>query len=760
MSSILRVVRLLAGVSVRRWRNRLSWRRRKKGERAGTARKGGRSPVVLVLFAVIMLFNALGICSRAVGGLASEAEQRAAPGDVDDHLAYKRAAPIPDQDLWPAPAQETEVLLALGLVLTVLLVALVFIGLGSGNVELSQAGWTLEWLYTFPVPTRSLFAARVGEYALTNVFGWLTVFPLLWTVFASAGLGWGTIPLALGLTLLLNAVVAAARLASETALRKRLSLHRLKNMQALFTIVGIVLFFAVMIGVTGRYGFLLDVASALPDGFLFQPLAAPLLVTRAPLLGSLLTLGWGFPLVTLGLALAVREVRTGLIASGGGPYRGRRGKAARPSSTRPLSLLGKEVQLLLRDRNFLVQTFVMPILLLGYWMFIGLGGSTHRWGPDTNLMVAFLAGAYVLMYGGFSILATEVRALWLLYTFPQSLARLLRSKVVLWGHVAAVFTLALGTYNAVRAGGVPWFPFAMALGGVYLMAVLAGAMGVMGTDPFETEPRRKMRPEWIYLYMLVAGSFAFGIVAPSPWARVGVATLTALLAVALWDRVRDRLPLLLDPTARAEARITLTDGVVGALAFLQLQVLLRLAMADAEPGTQLVVPFFLAGAITVLVALYLLWRSGVRPILPAVGLGRGAFRPGALLVGVAVGAACAAFAQGYLFLLDRFEVLEALRAQTVPEHLRWAVVLVAVVGAPPVEEFLFRGLLYTGLRRVTGPRVAVMGSAVVFGVVHPAASFIPVFVLGAMCAVAYARTRSLWAPIMIHAVYNAGVVLL
>jgi hypothetical protein len=300
----------------------------------------------------------------------------------------------------------------------------------------------------------------------------------------------------------------------------------------------------------------------------------------------------------------------------------------------------------------------------------------------------------------------------------------------------------------------------MAVGGVYLMAFLAGAMGVMGTDPFEKEPRRKMRPEWMYLYVLVAGSFAFGIVAPSAWARIGVCTLTALLAIALWDRVSDRLPLLLDPTAPPEARITLTDGVVGALAFLQLQVILRLAMADAAPGTRLVVPFFLAGAITVLVALYLLWRSGVRPILSAVGLGRGAFRPRALLVGVAGGVGCAAVAHGYLHLLDHFELLRGLEEQAVPHDLRWAVALVAIGGAPLVEEFLFRGLLYTGLRRVTGPRVAVMASAVVFGVVHPAASFLPVFVLGATCAVAYSRTRSLWSPIVLHAVYNAGIVLI
>ena len=73
--SIPHVIRLLAGVSVRRWMNRLSRRRKKKGERAGTARKGGRSPLVLVLFGALMLFNALNLSARALGGLSSEAEE-------------------------------------------------------------------------------------------------------------------------------------------------------------------------------------------------------------------------------------------------------------------------------------------------------------------------------------------------------------------------------------------------------------------------------------------------------------------------------------------------------------------------------------------------------------------------------------------------------------------------------------------------------------------------------------------------------------
>jgi membrane protease YdiL (CAAX protease family) len=56
--------------------------------------------------------------------------------------------------------------------------------------------------------------------------------------------------------------------------------------------------------------------------------------------------------------------------------------------------------------------------------------------------------------------------------------------------------------------------------------------------------------------------------------------------------------------------------------------------------------------------------------------------------------------------------------------------------------------------------VAVLASAAVFAVVHPPVSMLPVFVLGLLAALSYERTRLLYTPIMVHAVYNAGVMLL
>jgi membrane protease YdiL (CAAX protease family) len=80
------------------------------------------------------------------------------------------------------------------------------------------------------------------------------------------------------------------------------------------------------------------------------------------------------------------------------------------------------------------------------------------------------------------------------------------------------------------------------------------------------------------------------------------------------------------------------------------------------------------------------------------------------------------------------------------------------VAAPIFEEFIFRGLIFGGLRRSLGFGAAAVASAAIFAIVHPPASVIPVFGLGLCAAFVYERTRMLAGPMIVHAVYNAVVV--
>ena len=80
-----------------------------------------------------------------------------------------------------------------------------------------------------------------------------------------------------------------------------------------------------------------------------------------------------------------------------------------------------------------------------------------------------------------------------------------------------------------------------------------------------------------------------------------------------------------------------------------------------------------------------------------------------------------------------------------------------MIAAPIFEEFIFRGLIFGGLRRTVGLLPAVAASAAIFAVVHPPMSTLPVFALGVCTAIAYERTNVLLAPMLVHAIYNLCV---
>lgn len=83
--------------------------------------------------------------------------------------------------------------------------------------------------------------------------------------------------------------------------------------------------------------------------------------------------------------------------------------------------------------------------------------------------------------------------------------------------------------------------------------------------------------------------------------------------------------------------------------------------------------------------------------------------------------------------------------------------LVGVI-APIVEEMVFRGVLYTWLRKHGGVIVATVISSVLFGLVHAnVAQGVAAFIMALTLALAYEHTRSLWVPIAMHIANNTLV---
>lgn len=89
----------------------------------------------------------------------------------------------------------------------------------------------------------------------------------------------------------------------------------------------------------------------------------------------------------------------------------------------------------------------------------------------------------------------------------------------------------------------------------------------------------------------------------------------------------------------------------------------------------------------------------------------------------------------------------------------WMIVLFAVVviGAPVIEEIVYRGFLQQGLARNIAPKVALVVSAAIFAAIHlRPVEFPGLFAFALVLGVAYQRTQRLGLPILTHMAFNAS----
>jgi len=90
------------------------------------------------------------------------------------------------------------------------------------------------------------------------------------------------------------------------------------------------------------------------------------------------------------------------------------------------------------------------------------------------------------------------------------------------------------------------------------------------------------------------------------------------------------------------------------------------------------------------------------------------------------------------------------------EYLR--LIASGVIAAPLVEEFLFRGVVYQRWAYAWDrPALALGAAAVPFALLH--GHFLGAFIFGGSATLLYVHTRSLWAPIGMHAIGNANALL-
>jgi membrane protease YdiL (CAAX protease family) len=639
--------------------------------------------------------------------------------------------------------------------------------------ELAQPDWDLEWLVTLPMRMPLLLWSRLMERAIANLIGLLTLLPAGTLMAWISGYRW-TAPLvgAIGIIPLLL-LAAVFRTLIDTGLRMSLAPSRLRNLQAVLSVLSIlVLYLVISIGLPQPLAFVMNWARHfpawacwLPPGLLVKAINAADLASGAKF--ALLLIFEVAIAVWIGLAVLGFQLRNGVVAAGAretGRSAARVG-ASDTGTRRGLSIgtvvQRRELTLLRRDRSFLVQTLVLPVVVVfSQIVFQGRLHSSTLSGISnaTIASIAFGIAAYTLMMSAFQTLNSEGGALWLLFTVPRSLESVLREKARLWAVLALAYPLAVFIIAAVvkMHVDIELAGFAaIVLLGVPIYAAIAVALGVFGCDPLAQEVRTKLRPTYVYLYMMLAGLYTYALYASEWWQKVVVIVLSGLLSLALWQKARDELPYLLDPAASPPARVSTSDGIIAAMMFFVVQgITLAIFMAATHhiSGNAIVTAYSIAGATTFGLFRLVYWRSktlGI-PRIFAAGVAKA--------VGWGVGAGLAAAVAGavYLYALRRMDLLQdVMRESARGLSANVWIPLLAVVAAPIFEEFIFRGLIFAGLRRSLDAFPAIVASAAVFAIVHPPVSMIPVFGLGLGAAWAFDRSKMLLAPMIAHGIYNA-----
>ncbi|MGB0774210.1 MAG: lysostaphin resistance A-like protein [Akkermansiaceae bacterium] len=83
----------------------------------------------------------------------------------------------------------------------------------------------------------------------------------------------------------------------------------------------------------------------------------------------------------------------------------------------------------------------------------------------------------------------------------------------------------------------------------------------------------------------------------------------------------------------------------------------------------------------------------------------------------------------------------------------------AIIVAPLAEEIVFRGYFYPIIKRCGGATLAIILTSLMFAAVHTnVPALLPLFFLAVLFALAYEITGTLWAPILIHAAFNATTI--
>lgn len=750
LPSLPRTFWLFVRLRLRRLSNTMGSRsmfKRRAPGRQGTGRKAATSPALMGFIGTIMTLAFFNIHARVLHAISQ---------------AYP----------FPANERSPEFIMSLGAFFVLTNVAALLMTLG--NREIAKAEWDLEWLITLPLSKGRLMALRIAERTAVNPVTFLAVYPMMTLLLIEQGMVWYAAAVAgyvVSLPVLL--LLAVAQTIVDTGLRVHMKPSQIRNLQGVFNIAGVVAFYLVLATQEGIPPAVEWIRASLGSALLYLPAGLSVAAIASPHVYSYVLWLVEVALLTwAGYGMLNRMLAAGVVAGSGqmsGPRPAKPVAAAAlaeagreavgPASPRHwiTPMIRKELKLLARDRNYLVQTVLMPILIIGMQIYLGHNTNLQSGSVNAIAVTAFGMIVYALMFSVMNLLNSEGMALWILYTFPRSIKSMMMEKAWAWLGISVLYWSGFLAFAVATQGFSLELSYKMGLAllGVPIFVILAMALGVFSFDPHTEVAERRLKVSIVYLYMLVAATYGAGFFYASYWSTFVGIVLISLVAYAFWQKAAEQLPYLLDPTEAPPPRVSLSDGMIAVYGFFVLQVLFGLLFHRSD--NVVLYAFSLAGFVTCALAWFHFQRVGARdlPVFRAKDPVR------AILFGTLAGLVCAVFGQAYIEIIEGMGWFPEISQQTMQLKRGELQVLavMAVFAAPVFEEYIFRGLVFNGLSKTVRPTFAVLASAALFAVVHPPVGAAPVFVLGLATALLYRWQQSLMICVAAHAAYNTVAIL-
>lgn len=780
--AIPRLLWLFARTAVVRFRNRFAFRLQKRREakrkklglpepvRTATAHRNQKFRAASILgwlFMAFLLFEFVMLTAMSLGKAMVGVLEARQPPTKEQQAAQPKWkhdwTSDPLEHMTPETVRTAEKVAAL--LMTLAGAGTLLFAVGILSRQLSRPEPSLAWLFEFPVARGVLFVSKLCECLFDASLALLGMLPGVFLFLQGHGFwesaGWG---LAFGAVIAL--AVAALRIAIEVTLLQKCARRRRGTIGGFCAAAGTLLMVAVLYGggTPALLRVLLSAADALPDVAYWNPFAAGFGLSLTALPAQwLMAAGFAGVMCVGSVIYCARLTRYGL-EPGLETMRGS-GPPAPAGRSRFTGLLGKELYMLVRQRAVMVQVLLAPVIMVLLMYFQSSGHLADKALANGGALASAIYGicAYMVLIASQVAMNTELRTLWLLLSLPRPLGDALRVKSRIWGAAAASLALLLSVVAMISRPDMALdllyrMPFIVVL--VALVADLSVGIRTMGSSIIsETTVHFRQWANWLPLLLSAAAGQA--VFSGDLWTLCVQLVLLGALDVSVWQKLNVELPYLTEPAEDPPPRLFLMHGLLAAYGYFALQVFgIMIAMAAHAPRAVILpVASALAAGVVAFIAFWQLSRRKVSifPETRAAG-------PQCLGLALAGWAAAGAIGWGWLHVIQWLpwtaDLMRQARDSAPPGLTSGSItgfILLAVIVAPVSEEFIFRGLVFHGLRKTRGFLESALWSSLFFTAVHPLLSSVAVFGLAAVNAYIMERTGRLWPCILVHAGYNAFI---